>query len=631
MEVAETPSEEGAGRSKHSNTIDTETLNILLLGPPGSGKSTVSSNLHQKYHLAPISSGDLLRQEKASGSDLGKYIKENPQYNALVEIANELTRNKVKEAKGHAGFVMDGIRTILDAKTVDSILEDEGVHLHHVIQLDIQETSIFKRLCGRKIHAASGRVYGSDNPPKVPGIDDITGEKLEAREEDSTEAVNKRLNFYRNNITDLSRYYRDIYHVVNVERPVQEILGDIEQILKEPRKNTNRRDFEKIQEKPLDANLEGIAERASKISTVLVRSKITSLTRWKPGKFPGTHPLTIEKKNFDNFSREPYSIAIKADGVRYLLYLNHQEKKSFFVDRRYDAFEVSLPLSTWIEAAGDYLLDGEILKEEGEGGKSTVSFVIFDAIVVNGKNVKERDLQTRLDQVYLHFIKPLQKGEDPSEGKFKPRLQIYYDLKGVDEAFERSEKLGYKTDGLVFVPNRQGYPLGLNRSVFKWKSPEENTIDFSLQKVEDKYYGLFKLDSRSKGGDLVFHDYISPPEDSSKNLEDFVGKICECHWDPKKDTETPKGQTRGGWRINRIRTDKDSPNADWVISGIEKCIDEWITEDVMRKACKTETKSSSYNNSYGNSYRKHERTGDSYDRQNREGRSEGSSSKKRRW
>ncbi|KAG7195665.1 Adenylate kinase 2 [Scheffersomyces spartinae] len=190
-------------------------LRLLLLGAPGSGKGTQTSKLLKKYSdVLAISSGDLLRQEIARKSTLGqlssKYIAEGkliPDEHITKLISNYLAA----ELTPTSSYLLDGFpRTINQGRTLHESLK-QGPNLNLVVELDVDQNVILDRIEKRWVHTGSGRVYNLDyNPPKVPFTDDVTGEPLSKRVDDTREVFSKRLESYNAELGPLKDFYNDL-------------------------------------------------------------------------------------------------------------------------------------------------------------------------------------------------------------------------------------------------------------------------------------------------------------------------------------------------------------------------------------------------------------------------------------
>lgn len=181
----------------------------MLLGGPGAGKGTQALKLIKYFNIPQISTGDMLRCAIAAGTELGKNAKAIMETGKLVsdEIIIGLVKERLKEPDCQRGFLFDGFpRTIPQADA----LRNANISLDHVIEIVVPDSEIMDRLCGRRVHVASGRVYHIKfNPPKVDGIDDITGEPLIHRDDDKEQTIANRLAVYHQQTEPLVNYYEE--------------------------------------------------------------------------------------------------------------------------------------------------------------------------------------------------------------------------------------------------------------------------------------------------------------------------------------------------------------------------------------------------------------------------------------
>lgn len=181
--------------------------NIILLGPPGAGKGTQADLICDLYNIPKISTGDMLREAVASGSDFGKKVSNILDTGGLVsdEIIGSLIKDRLAQPDCENGSLFDGVpRTLGQANE----LKNMGVNFTHVVEIHVDDEVIVNRMTGRRVHPGSGRNYHVDfNPPKSEGVDDDTGEPLIQREDDKPETVLKRLNVYHEQTKPLSDFY----------------------------------------------------------------------------------------------------------------------------------------------------------------------------------------------------------------------------------------------------------------------------------------------------------------------------------------------------------------------------------------------------------------------------------------
>ncbi len=182
-------------------------MKLILLGPPGAGKGTQAGAIAQQYGIPQISTGDMLRAAVRAGTALGLEARKFMDAGALVPdaVIIGLVKDRIREPDCARGFLFDGFpRTIAQAEA----MKEAGVDLDYVVEIDVEDAEIVRRLSGRRVHPASGRTYHvMFNPPKVPGKDDVTGEDLIQRDDDREETVLKRLQVYHTQTRQLVDYY----------------------------------------------------------------------------------------------------------------------------------------------------------------------------------------------------------------------------------------------------------------------------------------------------------------------------------------------------------------------------------------------------------------------------------------
>lgn len=183
-------------------------MRIILLGAPGAGKGTQAEYLRETYGIPQISTGDMLRAAVKEGSALGQQVKSVMESGGLVtdEIIIALIRDRITQPDCANGFLFDGFpRTIPQAQA----LVDAGIGIDVVLEIDVPDEEIVRRLSGRRVHPGSGRIYHIDNkPPKNPGKDDVSGEPLIQREDDKEATVRKRLEVYHSQTKPLVDFYQ---------------------------------------------------------------------------------------------------------------------------------------------------------------------------------------------------------------------------------------------------------------------------------------------------------------------------------------------------------------------------------------------------------------------------------------
>jgi len=184
-------------------------MKIILLGAPGAGKGTQAQFLTKKYNIPQISTGDMLRAAIKAGTAMGKLAKEAMDAGKLVtdEIIIGLVKDRIAQDDCKNGYLLDGFpRTLPQADAVTKA----GIEIDAVIEIDVPDEEIVKRMSGRRAHLASGRTYHIVyNPPKVAGKDDVTGEDLVQRDDDKEDVVLDRLKVYHEQTEPLIGYYKE--------------------------------------------------------------------------------------------------------------------------------------------------------------------------------------------------------------------------------------------------------------------------------------------------------------------------------------------------------------------------------------------------------------------------------------
>jgi adenylate kinase len=184
-------------------------MRLILLGGPGAGKGTQANYIKEKFQIPQISTGDMLRAAVKAGTELGKQAKTVMESGGLVsdDIIIGLVKERIQEPDCEKGFLFDGFpRTIPQADA----MKEAGVAIDAVVDIDVPDGEIIKRMSGRRVHLASGRTYHIVfNPPKEEGKDDVTGEPLIQREDDQEETVRQRLQVYHDQTEPLIDYYKN--------------------------------------------------------------------------------------------------------------------------------------------------------------------------------------------------------------------------------------------------------------------------------------------------------------------------------------------------------------------------------------------------------------------------------------
>jgi len=214
-------------------------MKMILLGAPGAGKGTQAKFLTEAYGIPQISTGDMLRAAVKAGTEVGLKAKEVMDAGGLVtdDIIIDLVKDRIQEDDCNSGFLFDGFpRTIPQAEA----LRDAGVDIDIVLEIDVPDDEIVRRLSGRRVHLDSGRVYHVEfNPPAQEGLDDETGEPLIQRGDDTEETVRKRLTIYHEQTLPLVSFYTQMeknyaalkFIKIDGSASIEKIVADMKQKL----------------------------------------------------------------------------------------------------------------------------------------------------------------------------------------------------------------------------------------------------------------------------------------------------------------------------------------------------------------------------------------------------------------
>ena len=206
-------------------------MNLILLGAPGAGKGTQAEILVKKLSIPAISTGNMLREAMANGTELGKKAKQYMDEGALVpdELILGIVADRVTEPDCANGFILDGVpRTLAQAEA----LEAKGVRIDHVVSIEVDDSLIEGRMTGRRVCGKCGASYHVvANPPKTEGICDSCGSELMIRKDDKPETVRHRLAVYHATTEVLKEFYGKLGRLVEVNG-AQSIEGANEDILK---------------------------------------------------------------------------------------------------------------------------------------------------------------------------------------------------------------------------------------------------------------------------------------------------------------------------------------------------------------------------------------------------------------
>ncbi len=207
-------------------------MKLILLGAPGAGKGTQAEMLCEKLGIPQVSTGNIIRSEIKSGTELGNRVKSVVESGALVpdSLVIELLKNRIAQDDCKSGFLLDGFpRTIPQAEALEEICTVDAV-----IEIFVPDTAIVNRMSGRRTCPACGATFHiSHNPPKKDGMCDACGAALVIRTDDNPEVVKGRLNVYHEQTEPLIAFYRErgLLKTVDGEKPLGEVAASIYEAL----------------------------------------------------------------------------------------------------------------------------------------------------------------------------------------------------------------------------------------------------------------------------------------------------------------------------------------------------------------------------------------------------------------
>lgn len=205
---------------------------VILVGPPGGGKGTQAPRLKEEFCLCHLATGDMLRAAVAAGTEMGRKAKAAMDAGGLVsdDIVVGIIKDNLSRPDCSKGFILDGFpRTIGQAEKLDELLKSKGKKIDQIVELNVPDSVLVERITGRWIHKPSGRSYHTKfNPPKVAGIDDVTGEKLIQRKDDKVDTLKTRLASYHKQTVPVINHYKakGVHTAVNANQGIETVWND---------------------------------------------------------------------------------------------------------------------------------------------------------------------------------------------------------------------------------------------------------------------------------------------------------------------------------------------------------------------------------------------------------------------
>ena len=213
-------------------------MNLILLGPPGAGKGTQAAHISERYRIAHLSTGDMLREAVAAGTDLGRQAKSVMDAGGLVsdDLMIKLVEERIQQPDSRNGFVLDGFpRTLGQAKALDALLHKRKANLDGVIEIAVDDDALVDRVSGRFTCANCGAGYHDRHKPtKAPGVCDVCGShEFKRRADDNAETVRSRLEAYHAQTAPLLPYYRErgVLRTIDGMGSIEAVTADIDRVL----------------------------------------------------------------------------------------------------------------------------------------------------------------------------------------------------------------------------------------------------------------------------------------------------------------------------------------------------------------------------------------------------------------
>ncbi|KKA28259.1 hypothetical protein TD95_001852 [Thielaviopsis punctulata] len=345
---------------------------------------------------------------------------------------------------------------------------------------------------------------------------------------------------------------------------------------------------------------EGVAELRQEVAKLLGRTQTS---------FPGAQPVSFTREHLNELMQEDYYVCEKSDGIRYLLYLTTDEQGGevqYLIDRKNDFWynnnrNLHFPRLEDRQAFHDRsIIDGELVMDDEGNGNLVPRFLVFDCLVLGGKNLMDRTLDKRVAYFKEMIYRPYKDllAEFPAERQYQPFEVQFKDMQfayGTEMIFSRVlPSLKHGNDGLIFTCRNTPYKHGTDRHILKWKPPEENTIDCRLR----LQFPLVEPDEHdvAEGVTQAYTDYEAVPKaelwkfmgDSGPNkYKYFVDVyISEDEWETLKSIGDPLDDRivecyldeQKRWRISRFRDDKTEGNHYSVLDSVLRSIEDGVTQ-----------------------------------------------------
>lgn len=327
--------------------------------------------------------------------------------------------------------------------------------------------------------------------------------------------------------------------------------------------------------------------------------------------FPGSQPVSFERKHLSTVQKKPYYACEKTDGVRFMLLAS--EDGAYLVDRNFELRRVRVNLPNRDNPAHQVtgtLVDGELVQDVcKDTGRRRLRYLIYDAVSVLHRHLLKEALPMRLLHVKKELLVPRARlvGMDFTQEPFSLELKEFYTVRDVAYVFnDVIPGLKHENDGIIFTPVPDHYVRGTCDALLKWKPAHMNTVDFRLIIEWRQRQPRYQI-QMARGAMNVFAGWLDPPEPDPevddeetlekkrrqcRDLQTLNGKIIECSFDHDWHTTTYEPgrdwsngmRYKGGWRYERPREDKNTPNDEGVVHKVMKSIKDNVSEEELVNA-----------------------------------------------
>ena len=345
------------------------------------------------------------------------------------------------------------------------------------------------------------------------------------------------------------------------------------------------------------------------------------LKRNNPRQFPGAQPVSFARQHIEELKKQDYFVCEKTDGIRYLMYLTADDPKTrttpvvYLIDRKNKYYYVpnlrfphnENPPGKYDNFHVDTILDGELVEDRYPDGRSTIKFLVFDLLVIDGRDLRERILDKRLGYLKENILKPYKNWlkdcpDQRHEQAFileDKRSEFSYSLQLMFHEIIPKVKQLHGNDGLIFTCRGTQYVSGTDPHILKWKPPEENTVDFLLHITwagdpgNEDYddmpadLGLYIYHGRDQDYSRIGSLYVTPSEWEKLKSQDepLQDAIVECFLEDvgianghAPGAQQTNGHTEKRWRYHRLRDDKNEANHVSTFDSVKISIEDHITQ-----------------------------------------------------